>query len=218
MAKLITPRGEDYSRWYTDLVTQGRLADYSPVKGCMVIRPHGYALWENMQRELDRMFKETGHRNAYFPLFIPKSFLAREAEHVEGFAKECAIVTHTRLKAVEKDGRMTVMNNTNRWYAYIDMTFQAEALFRFIKHTIETELVIELSFLANYDKTKKAIQKIVDMPDRQIDLFIRFCLQNNGQLSARKRKSHFDFLSSEEVTSMEQAIQSSYGSGAPEDA
>ena len=109
MSKLITPRAEDYARWYTDLVTQGRLADYSPVKGCMVIRPHGYALWENMQRELDRMFKETGHQNAYFPLFIPKSFLAREAEHVEGFAKECAIVTHTRLKAVEQDGRMTLV-------------------------------------------------------------------------------------------------------------
>jgi len=109
MAKLITPRAQDYSRWYTDLVTQGRLADYSPVKGCMVIRPHGYALWENMQAELDRMFKETGHKNAYFPLFIPKSFLAKEAEHVEGFAKECAIVTHTRLKAVVQDGRTTLV-------------------------------------------------------------------------------------------------------------
>jgi len=109
MAKLITPRGEDYARWYTDLVTQGRLADYSPVKGCMVIRPHGYALWENMQAVLDRMFKETGHKNAYFPLFIPKSFLAREAEHVEGFAKECAIVTHSRLKAVEVDGKQTLI-------------------------------------------------------------------------------------------------------------
>ncbi|HZN55934.1 MAG TPA: proline--tRNA ligase [Candidatus Polarisedimenticolaceae bacterium] len=99
MAKLITPRSEDYARWYTDVVTQSRMADYSPVKGCMVIRPHGYALWENMQRVLDRMFKDTGHQNAYFPLFIPKSFLAKEARHVEGFAKECAIVTHTRLRA-----------------------------------------------------------------------------------------------------------------------
>ena len=102
MAKLITPRSEDYSRWYTDVVTQSRLADYSPVKGCMVIRPHGYALWENMQKVLDGMFKATGHQNAYFPLFIPKSFLAKEAEHVEGFAKECAIVTHTRLKTVKR--------------------------------------------------------------------------------------------------------------------
>jgi prolyl-tRNA synthetase len=109
MAKLITPRAEDYSRWYTDLVTHGRLADYSPVKGCMVIRPHGYALWENMQRVLDRMFKDTGHQNAYFPLFIPKSFLSKEAEHVEGFAKECAIVTHYRLKLEERDGKKTLV-------------------------------------------------------------------------------------------------------------
>jgi prolyl-tRNA synthetase len=109
MAKMITPRAQDYSRWYTDLVTQARLADYSPVKGCMVIRPHGYALWENMQAVLDRMFKETGHQNAYFPLFIPKSFLAKEAEHVEGFAKECAIVTHSRLKVAEVDGKTTVI-------------------------------------------------------------------------------------------------------------
>jgi prolyl-tRNA synthetase len=109
MAKLITPRATDYARWYTDVVTQARMADHSPVKGCMVIRPHGYALWENMQRALDRMFKETGHENAYFPLFIPKSFLAREAEHVEGFAKECAIVTHSRLKAAEVDGKTTVV-------------------------------------------------------------------------------------------------------------
>ncbi len=109
MSKSITPRAVDYSRWYTDLVTQARLADHSPVKGCMVIRPHGYALWENMQRTLDRMFKETGHQNAYFPLFIPKSFLAKEAEHVEGFAKECAIVTHSRLKAVEQDGKTTLV-------------------------------------------------------------------------------------------------------------
>ncbi len=108
-SKLITPRDEDYSRWYTDVVTQARMADYSPVKGCMVIRPHGYALWENMQAALDKMFKATGHRNAYFPLFIPKSFLAKEAEHVEGFAKECAIVTHSRLKTVMVDGKPTLI-------------------------------------------------------------------------------------------------------------
>ena len=94
MAKLITPRSEDYSRWYTDVVLQAQLADYSPVRGCMVIRPLGMALWENMQKALDRMFKETGHENAYFPLFIPESFLHKEKEHVEGFAPECAVVTH----------------------------------------------------------------------------------------------------------------------------
>jgi len=94
MAKLITPRAEDYSRWYTDIVLQAGLADYSPVRGCMVIRPLGMALWENMQKSLDRMFKETGHENAYFPLLIPESFLHKEKEHVEGFAPECAVVTH----------------------------------------------------------------------------------------------------------------------------
>src|SRR5216117_154178 len=109
MAKLITPRAGDFTRWYTDVVLQAKLADYSPVKGCMVIRPHGYALWENMQRVLDGMFKETGHQNAYFPLFIPKSFLAKEAQHVEGFAKECAIVTHTRLKSVTVDGKTEII-------------------------------------------------------------------------------------------------------------
>ncbi len=94
MAKVITPRSEDYSRWYTDVVTQSQMADYSPVKGCMVIRPLGYAVWEAIQKELDTRFKETGHQNAYFPLFIPESYLHKEAQHVEGFAPECAVVTH----------------------------------------------------------------------------------------------------------------------------
>jgi prolyl-tRNA synthetase len=98
MSKEITSRLEDYAQWYNDLVIKGGLADYSAVKGCMVIKPYGFALWEEMRDELDRMFKDTGHENAYFPLFIPKSFLSREAAHVEGFAKECAVVTHYRLK------------------------------------------------------------------------------------------------------------------------
>ncbi len=98
MADAITPRQSDYSQWYLDVVKHAKLADYSPVRGCMIIRPTGYALWENMQRALDDMFKATGHENVYFPLFIPQSFMAREAEHVEGFAKECAVITHSRLK------------------------------------------------------------------------------------------------------------------------
>lgn len=100
--KELTSRAEDYSQWYNDLVLKGGLADYSAVRGCMVIKPYGFALWENMRDQLDRMFKETGHVNAYFPLFIPKSFLSKEAAHVEGFAKECAVVTHYRLKNNEK--------------------------------------------------------------------------------------------------------------------
>lgn len=97
MSKELTSRAEDYSQWYNDLVIKGGLADYSAVRGCMVIKPYGFALWENMRDQLDKMFKETGHVNAYFPLFIPKSFLSKEAAHVEGFAKECAVVTHYRL-------------------------------------------------------------------------------------------------------------------------
>ena len=103
-AQKITPRAKDFSEWYGDVIANAQLADYSPVRGCMVIRPHGYHIWELMQRALDDMFKATGHRNAYFPLFIPMSFLAKEAEHVEGFAKEVAIVTHTRLRATGKSG------------------------------------------------------------------------------------------------------------------
>jgi len=96
--KDLTKRSDNYSQWYNDLVIKADLAEQSAVRGCMVIKPYGYAIWEKMQHELDRMFKETGHQNAYFPLLIPKSFLSREAEHVEGFAKECAVVTHHRLK------------------------------------------------------------------------------------------------------------------------
>jgi len=98
MAKNLTTREEDYSKWYNDLVIQADLAENSGVRGCMVIKPYGYGIWEKMQAELDRMFKETGHENAYFPLFIPKSYFSKEASHVDGFAKECAVVTHYRLK------------------------------------------------------------------------------------------------------------------------
>jgi prolyl-tRNA synthetase len=98
MAKGITSRNENYSQWYNDLVVKAGLADHSAVRGCMVIKPYGFAIWEKIQRQLDDMFKATGHQNAYFPLFIPKSFFSKEAAHVEGFAKECAIVTHYRLK------------------------------------------------------------------------------------------------------------------------
>jgi prolyl-tRNA synthetase len=108
MSKEITSREQDYSQWYNDLVIKGNLADYSAVRGCMVIKPYGFALWEKMRDQLDRMFKDTGHVNAYFPLFIPKSFLNKEAAHVEGFAKECAVVTHYRLKNDPNGGGLIV--------------------------------------------------------------------------------------------------------------
>jgi prolyl-tRNA synthetase len=108
MSKEITSREKDYSQWYNDLVIKSGLADYSAVRGCMIIKPYGFALWENMRNQLDKRFKETGHQNAYFPLLIPKSFLSKEAAHVEGFAKECAVVTHYRLKNDENGNGIVV--------------------------------------------------------------------------------------------------------------
>lgn len=115
MSKEITSRSEDYSQWYNDIIKKAKLADHSAVRGCMVIRPNGFSIWENMKDQLDRMFKETGHVNAYFPLLIPKSFLSKEAEHVEGFAKECAVVTHHRL-----------MNDPNGSGVVVDPTAKLE--------------------------------------------------------------------------------------------
>jgi prolyl-tRNA synthetase len=110
MGKNLTSRAEDYSKWYNELVVKADLAENSGVRGCMVIKPYGFSIWEMMQKELDRMFKETGHQNAYFPLFIPKSYFSKEASHVDGFAKECAVVTHYRLKTAE-DGSIVVDEN-----------------------------------------------------------------------------------------------------------
>lgn len=115
MAKEITSRSEDYSKWYNDIVKKAGLAEHSAVRGCMVIKPYGFAIWEKIQAQLDKMFKETGHVNAYFPLFIPKSFLSKEAKHVDGFAKECAVVTHHRL-----------MNDPNGGGVVVDPTAKLE--------------------------------------------------------------------------------------------
>ncbi|GAB4183725.1 MAG: proline--tRNA ligase [Calditrichia bacterium] len=118
MAQRITKRETDYSRWYTDTIIQAKLADYSPVKGCMVIRPNGFSIWENMQRILDGMFKETGHENAYFPLFIPESFMQKEAEHVEGFAPEAAVVTHGGGEKLEEPLYVRPTSETIIWSMY----------------------------------------------------------------------------------------------------
>ena len=127
MSKVITPRAEDYSKWYNDIVVEADLAEQSAVRGCMVIKPYGYAIWEKMQSVLDGMFKETGVQNAYFPLFIPKSFFSREAEHVAGFAKECAVVTHHRLMN-DPDGNGVVVDP--------DATLEEELIVRPTSETI----------------------------------------------------------------------------------
>lgn len=148
-------------------------------------------------------------KGVMFP--ISASMLKNPADYdasLEAFSRDLMVLVEYSL---DEEGRMTVHNDTARWYRYIDMTPQVEALFRFIDQTIEVELARELAFLANYDETKNAIQEIVDMPDRKIDLFIRFCLENNGRLSARKGASHFDFLSDEEIARMEEAFLAAYG-------
>ncbi|MDG3583826.1 proline--tRNA ligase [Galbibacter pacificus] len=143
MGKNLTKRSEDYSKWYNELVVKADLAENSAVRGCMVIKPYGYAIWEKMQAELDRMFKETGHQNAYFPLFIPKSYLSKEADHVEGFAKECAVVTHYRLKNAE-DGSGVVVDP--------DAKLEEELI---VRPTSETII---------WDTYKKWVQSYRDLP------------------------------------------------------
>lgn len=145
MAVKITKRSVDYSRWYLDVIQAAELADNSPVRGCMVIRPNGYAIWENIQRILDDKFKELGHVNAYFPLLIPKSFMAKEAQHVEGFAKECAIVTHHRLKQVTINGKVDLIPDP-------DSKLEEEYI---IRPTSETVI---------WDQYRKWIQSYRDLP------------------------------------------------------
>lgn len=118
MAERITKREQDYSQWYLDVIAQAQLADYAPVKGCMVIRPNGYAIWELVQQSLDKMFKDTGHVNAYFPLFIPESFMTKEKEHVEGFSPECAVVTHGGGKKLEESLYVRPTSETIIWSMY----------------------------------------------------------------------------------------------------
>ena len=143
MSKKITPRSQDYSLWYNDIVQHADLAENSGVRGCMVIKPYGYAIWEKMQAELDKKFKQTGHVNAYFPLFIPKSYFSKEADHVDGFAKECAVVTHYRLKNSE-DGKEIVVDE--------DAKLEEELI---VRPTSETII---------WDTYRKWIQSYRDLP------------------------------------------------------
>ena len=143
MSKKLTKRSEDYSKWYNELVVKADLAENSGVRGCMVIKPYGFAIWEKMQAELDRMFKETGHENAYFPLFIPKSYFSKEASHVDGFAKECAVVTHYRLKNAE-DGSGIIVDE--------DAKLEEELI---VRPTSETII---------WDTYRKWIQSYRDLP------------------------------------------------------
>jgi prolyl-tRNA synthetase len=196
MAEKITPRAQDYAQWYIDVVKQAGLAENSDVRGCMVIKPTGYALWEKMQRALDRMFKDTGHVNAYFPLFIPKSFLAKEEEMAEGFAKECAVVTHYRLKAekgkglvVDPEARLEeeliirptsetiIWNSYKSWIqSYRDLPLLINQWCNVVRWEMRTRLFLRTAeFLWQEGHTAHSTQKEAEDETRQmVDVYRRF--------------------------------------------
>src|SRR5713101_8059243 len=177
MAEKLITRATNFSEWYVDLVLKAQLADYSDVKGCMVIRPNGYAIWENMQRVLDRMFKETGHRNAYFPLLIPESFIRKEAEHVEGFAPQLAVVTHAGGKKLEeplviRPTSETIINSAfARWIqSYRDLPMLINQWANVMRWEMRTRLFLRTSeFLwqeghtahATHDEALEEVQRML---------------------------------------------------------
>ncbi|HUW07919.1 MAG TPA: aminoacyl--tRNA ligase-related protein, partial [Williamwhitmania sp.] len=195
--KELTNKEENYSQWYNDLVIKADLAENSAVRGCMVIKPYGYAIWEKMQQALDHMFKETGHVNAYFPLFIPKSFFSKEAQHVEGFAKECAVVTHYRLKAspdgkgvvVDPDAKLeeelivrptseTIIWNTYKnWItSYRDLPILCNQWANVVRWEMRTRLFLRTTeFLWQEGHTAHATQlEAIEETERMIDVYATF--------------------------------------------
>ncbi|EFK58122.1 proline--tRNA ligase [Sphingobacterium spiritivorum] len=196
MSKGITSRAEDYSQWYNDLVIKADLAEYSAVRGCMVIKPYGYAIWERMQAILDKMFKDTGHSNAYFPLFIPKSFFSKEASHVEGFATECAVVTHYRLKndgagniIVDEDAKLeeelivrptseTIIWNTYRGWieSYRDLPILVNQWANVVRWEMRTRLFLRTAeFLWQEGHTAHATsQEAIEETEKMLGVYAHF--------------------------------------------
>ncbi len=231
MAKVITPRAVDYAEWYNDLVIRSGLADYSAVRGCMIIKPLGYALWENMRAVLDRMFKETGHVNAYFPLFIPKSFLSREAQHVEGFAKECAVVTHHRLKladdgsgvVVDPDAKLeeelivrptseTIIWHTYReWIqSYRDLPLLINQWANVVRWELRTRPFLRTAeFLWQEGHTAHATrQEAIEEAERMLDVYARFAEEYMAMPVVRGIKTPSErFAGAEETYCIEALMQ-----------
>jgi prolyl-tRNA synthetase len=200
MAKEITSREADYSQWYNDLVLKAGLADYSPVRGCMVIKPYGFGIWEKMQAALDKRFKETGHVNAYFPLFIPKSFLSKEASHIEGFAKECAVVTHYRLindpngkgVIVDPDAKLEeelivrptsetiIWNQYKNWIqSYRDLPLLINQWANVVRWEMRTRLFLRTAeFLWQEGHTAHATaQEAIEETEKMLDVYAEFAEQ-----------------------------------------
>ncbi|MDP3468173.1 MAG: proline--tRNA ligase [Daejeonella sp.] len=196
MSKGLTSREEDYSQWYNEIVGKADMAEHSAVRGCMVIKPYGYAIWENMQAALDKMFKETGHSNAYFPLFIPKSFFSKEASHVEGFATECAVVTHYRLKndgngniIVDEDAKLeeelivrptseTIIWNTYKGWiqSYRDLPILVNQWANVVRWEMRTRLFLRTAeFLWQEGHTAHATsQEAIEETERMLDVYADF--------------------------------------------
>src|SRR5436853_578936 len=196
MGKDLTKRTDNYSQWYQDLVVKADLAENSAVRGCMVIKPYGYAIWEKMQATLDKMFKDTGHQNAYFPLFIPKSFFSKEASHVDGFAKECAVVTHYRLKTapdgsivVDPDAKLeeelivrptseTIIWNTYRGWiqSYRDLPILVNQWANVVRWEMRTRLFLRTAeFLWQEGHTAHATsEEAIEETERMLDVYAEF--------------------------------------------
>ena len=210
MAEKLTSRAEDYSRWYNELVVMADLAQHSDVKGCMVIKPYGYAIWEKMRDALDKMFKDTGHQNAYFPLFIPKSYLSKEAAHVEGFAKECAVVTHYRLKAqdggvvVDPDAKLdeelivrptseTIIWNTYKGWiqSYRDLPILINQWANVVRWEMRTRLFLRTSeFLWQEGHTAHSTSaEAVEETERMLDVYAVFAEQFMAMPVVKGRKT-----------------------------
>ncbi|WP_342647884.1 proline--tRNA ligase [Mucilaginibacter sp. CSA2-8R] len=211
MSKGIISKDEDYSQWFNDLVIKADLAEYSPVRGCMIIKPYGYSIWEKMQAALDKMFKDTGHSNAYFPLFIPKSFFSKEASHVEGFAKECAVVTHYRLKndgegniIVDEDAKLeeelivrptseTIIWNTYRGWiqSYRDLPILVNQWANVVRWEMRTRLFLRTSeFLWQEGHTAHATaEEAVAETEQMLDVYADFVENWMGVPVVKGRKT-----------------------------
>ena len=231
MAKEITSRAENYSQWYLDIVKKAGLAENSAVRGCMVIKPYGYGIWENMQQQLDKMFKETGHVNAYFPLFIPKSFLSKEAAHVDGFAKECAVVTHYRLKndpngngvIVDPDAKLeeelivrptseTIIWSTYKdWIkSYRDLPLLINQWANVVRWEMRTRLFLRTAeFLWQEGHTAHATQiEAVEEAERMLDVYATFVEEFMAVPVIRGRKTASErFAGAEDTYCIEAMMQ-----------
>lgn len=223
MADKVTPRNVDYSRWYNDIVLQAKLADYSPVKGAMVIRPNGYAIWENIQQNLDRMFKESGHVNAYFPLLIPESFMQKEAEHVEGFSPECAVVTIGGGQVLEERLYIRPTSETIIWsmykkwiMSYRDLPILINQWANVLRWEMRTRLFLRTSeFLwqeghtahATYEDAEQETRKILDIYQRFAEDYLAIPVVPGKKSEAEKFAGALHTYSIEAMMQDKKALQ-----------